>query len=409
MANLIRDDRSPDSCNGAPHTWESRPDISRHELTRPGDLYVALMRRHRRLSRILMRPWAHWRHKSAIRAFTPAHRSGSLKVHSQVLLGDRDIVVSGFYMIDKNGRLPRAWAAKIPLQPPLNENSTSALHNGASDNVAAIYNQAGDDYVAYADGDPTRLFAFDGIHAYADRCVWALLEKELADLRASGASSVSLLDAGCGPGTWLRRLVTHARALGFTEITARGFDIAQAQIKRARMLARNLSSLAGVKLRFDVADLASPLPENDASIDITLCLYSVLSHLPVAGLADIAAEFARVTSGCFIATVRPIGSMPTAFVHSVETARQLKQDHARDRCQVELCDGRRIALNFHLFTASELTSYFASRFDIEDVRGLDLFHSRFAPDTRWNPECLGIDGQLSDELTRLEQAYATNP
>ena len=103
--------------------------------------------------------------------------------------------------------------------------SALALHEGEAANVAAIYNQAGDDYLAYADGDPTQPFAFDGMHAYADRRIWTLLETKLADLRASGASSVSLLDAGCGPGTWLRRLVVRARALGFTSITARGFDI----------------------------------------------------------------------------------------------------------------------------------------------------------------------------------------
>lgn len=302
-------------------------------------------------------------------------------------------------------RPQRSWSPRAPQQRP----QTETTHNGASDNVAAIYNQAGDDYIAYADGDPTQLFAFNGFHAYADRRVWALLETKLAELRASGASSVRFLDAGCGPGTWLRRLVTHARALGFTEITARGFDIAQAQIKRARVLARNLSSLPGVNFTFEVADLLSPLPEANTSVDITLCLYSVLSHLPAAGLSDIAEEIARVTSGYFITIVRPIGSMPTAFVHSVETARQLNLDHARDKCEVELSDGQRIAVNFHLFSASELTSYFADHFEIEDVRGLDLFHSRFAPNARWNPECLRTDGQLSGELARLEEAYATNP
>jgi SAM-dependent methyltransferase len=110
-------------------------------------------------------------------------------------------------------------------------NSTLSHRVGYDKNVADIYNQAADDYIAYADGDPTRPFAFDGMHAYADRCVWALLEKKLAELRASGESAVSFLDAGCGPGTWLRRLVIRASALGFTSITARGFDIAEAQIK----------------------------------------------------------------------------------------------------------------------------------------------------------------------------------
>ena len=279
----------------------------------------------------------------------------------------------------------------------------------AADNVAAVYNQAGDDYVAYADGDPTQLFAFEGLHAYADRRVWALLEAKLTALRASGATSVSLLDAGCGPGTWLRRMVTHARALGFTSITARGFDIAQAQIQRARLLARNLSGLPGVSFTFDVADLTGRLPEADNSVDITLCLYSVLSHLPVASLPGVAAEIARVTSGHFITTVRPVGSTPTGFVDSIEKVRRLKQDQARGRCEIEFGDGRRSAFDFHLFTAAELRGCFADHFAIEDLRGLDLFHTRFTPDPRWNPPSMRDDRRLGDELAELERDYATSP
>jgi SAM-dependent methyltransferase len=300
-------------------------------------------------------------------------------------------------MPDHSRSPARAWAFNTPPQ------------NGATVRIANVYNQAGDNYAAYADGDPTQLFAFDGLHAYADRQVWALLETKLADLRASGASSVSLLDAGCGPGTWLRRLVTRAHALGFTNITARGFDIAQAQINRARLLARNLATLPGVNLTFDVADFGGRLPEADASVDITLCLYSVLGHLPVASLTGIADEVARVTSGYFFTTARSIGSMPTAFVESIEKVRRLKQDHVRNKCDIELTDGRHIALDFHLFTARELVSYFEDHFEIEGLRGLDLFHSRFAPDARWNPEDAQGDSHFADELARLEEAYATHP
>jgi SAM-dependent methyltransferase len=279
----------------------------------------------------------------------------------------------------------------------------------ATDMIAAVYNQAGDDYAAYADGDSAQLLAFDGLHAYADRQVWKLLETKLADLRASGASSISLLDAGCGPGTWLRRLVTRAHALGFTTITARGFDIAQAQINRARAQAWTFASLPGVTLTFDVAAFGGRLPEADASVDIALCLYSVLSHLPISSLNTIADEIARVTSGYFVTTVRPIGSPPTAFVEPVDKVRRLQRNHASDTCDIELCDGRRISLDFHLFAARELAGYFAAHFEIEDLRGLDLFHSRFAPDPRWSPEGLQPGSQLSDEFARLEQAYATDP
>ena len=309
-------------------------------------------------------------------------------------------------MVDQDSIPSRKWTTNLAVSDRAGH-SALAVDSETTDDVADIYNQAGDDYVSYADGDPSQPFAFDGMHAYADRCVWSVLETKLADLRASGASSVRFLDAGCGPGTWLRRLVIRAHALGFSSITARGFDIAQAQIQRARLTARDLSSLPGVNLTFDVADLTDRLPEPDASVDITLCLYSALSHLPVASLTDISSEIARVTSGYFVTTVRPIGSTPTAFVDSVENVRRLKHDHVRDRCEIDLSDGRRMAFGFHLFTAVELRNHFASFFDIEDLRGLDLFHGRFMPDPRWNPVRQPGDSQLADELERLEKAYAT--
>ena len=161
-----------------------------------------------------------------------------------------------------------------------------------------------------------------------------------------------------------------------------------------------------MNLTFDVADLTGELPEADASVDLTLCLYSVISHLPVASLPKIAAEVSRVTSGHFITTVRSVGSTPTISVGSIEKARQFKHDNSRDRCEIELHDGRHIVLSFHLFAASELRDYFADHFDIEDLRGLDLFHNRFAPDPRWNPASLVVDNQFCDELERLEETYA---
>ncbi|MBR0697374.1 class I SAM-dependent methyltransferase [Bradyrhizobium lablabi] len=307
-------------------------------------------------------------------------------------------------MVDQDSIPTRKWASGVTGSPGI-AHSVLARDDETPANVADIYNQAGDDYASYADGDPSQLFAFGGMHAYADRHVWAVLETKLADLRASGKRSVRFLDAGCGPGTWLRRLILRARALGFSSITARGFDIAEAQIQRARLTAA--ASLSEVNVTFDVADLADRLPEPDASVDITLCLYSALSHLPVERLTDISGEIARVTSGHFITTVRSIGSTPTAFVESLENVRRLKHDHTNDRCEIDLSDGRHMAFGFHLFTADELRNHFARNFDIEDLRGLDLFHGRFMPDARWNPS-QAAESQIADELDRLERAYATN-
>jgi hypothetical protein len=42
------------------------------------------------------------------------------------------------------------------------------------------------------------------------RRFWTLIEAKVTDLRATSASSTSILNAGFGLGTWLRRLVTRA-------------------------------------------------------------------------------------------------------------------------------------------------------------------------------------------------------
>ncbi|HKD20418.1 MAG TPA: class I SAM-dependent methyltransferase [Rhizomicrobium sp.] len=269
------------------------------------------------------------------------------------------------------------------------------------------YDQVGSAYAAYADGHSDRLLAFDGLHAYADKCVWAQLSAKLRTLRAQGATSVSILDAGCGPGTWLCRLVAQAHWLGFTDIRARGFDVAELQVAAARKKGRALARLPGVTLVFDVADLLEPLPEADASVDLTVCLYSVLSHLPREALPKVAAEFARVTRGHFITTVRAVGSTPTIFVDSLENARSFRQDHAHDRCTVELANGAHLDMPSHLYSARELASCFSPVFEIEDLSGLDLFHGRFTPDRRWNPAALSArDDAVEAALVRLEETYA---
>jgi SAM-dependent methyltransferase len=278
-----------------------------------------------------------------------------------------------------------------------------------AETVATVYNRAGQAYITYADGDPQSLFSFDGPHAYADRYLWSVLDAKLTALRATGATSIRLLDAGCGPGTWLRRLVTRAIALEFTHITARGFDVAATQIDAARQMARDLVQIPGVDLSYEVGDLTAPLPEADASVDLTLCLYSVLSHLPSDALPAVAVELARVTRGDFIATVRTIGSTPSIFVDSIEKARHFQYDPAQDLCRVELLDGSRFALRFHLFEAGELQRCFTPHFAIEDLRGLDLFHSRFAPDPRWNPDSLPGDRPCRAELAQLEDVYSHTP
>jgi SAM-dependent methyltransferase len=286
---------------------------------------------------------------------------------------------------------------------------SSAPFTSSEGSRVSAYDEAGEAYLAYADGDAKELFSFDGQYAYGDRRVWELLESLLISLIKSGQTHIKILDAGCGPGTWLRRVVMRARMLGYTSIEARGFDIAAGQVERARQLSANLASLPGVSLSFDVGDLTQPLPEADGSIDLCLCLYAVLNHLPIRAASRTLAEFARVTKGHFVATVRAAGSTPTIYIDSLERARDFSQDNRDDQCVVYLRDGKRVAFGSHLFTATEFRALIDDEFEVCDLCGLDLFHTRFAPDRRWNPPSAVADGRFDLELERLEEEYGRNP
>ena len=274
--------------------------------------------------------------------------------------------------------------------------------------TADAYDAVGAAYRNYADGENSHLFEFVGAYAFADREIWNRLEAELVRLRTAGRHAIRILDAGCGPGTWLLRLAARARDLGFTAIDGRGFDISREMIGLAD--ARK-SSLADphIGISFDVADIANALDdEDDGSYDLVLCLYGVLNHLPHEARIQAAAALTRVVEGGIFVSVRTVGSTPSIFVSGLDQASDFHQDNEHDRLEIDLIDGRHIGFNSHLFTAAELQKLFTPNLDIAEVVGLDLFHARFALDPRWNPQG-PADVATAEGLARLEHLCAHDP
>lgn len=281
------------------------------------------------------------------------------------------------------------------------ENTASSPESEAAD----AYDSVGERYRTYADGEGCELFDFSSRYSFADREIWQRIDATLVALRASGQTIVKVVDAGCGPGTWLLRVVLRARALGFQRIDAEGFDISSAMIDLARDGAR--SSTSGIpEARFTVCDIEQGLAAyRDAPADLVLCLYGVLNHLPAQRHEAVATQLARAATGSLLVTARTIGSMPSIFVAGVEDAIDFRRDHQRDRLCVALKDGRHIEFGMHLFSASELKSLFAQEGEIAELVGVDLFHGRFAPDARWNPSMMA-DRDFNDALVRLEHLCA---
>ena len=276
--------------------------------------------------------------------------------------------------------------------------------------IAKAYNQVGERYRRYADGSLSKLFAFDGRYAFSDRQTWAVIEDCLHRLRLSGARRLRLLDLGCGPGTWLRRTVTRARQMGFTDISARGIDLSDSQIRWARMLSDPLASAKWIKIVYDVGDIGDGLlQEGDASADLCLCLYGVLNHVPVQDLSRILKEVARVTSRNFVATIRGVGSMPTIYVDGVASAKSFQQNNSLGRLDIEFQNGSRASFESHLFSCDQIRAAAADFMEIEDLRGLDFFHARFATDPRWNPPRAACSESFLRELEALESRYSHDP
>lgn len=122
---------------------------------------------------------------------------------------------------------------------------------------------------------------------------------------------ISLVDIGCGPGTYTRRLAERHPGL-----RAIGIDRSPLQLRRARAGARNL----GVEnCRFEMGD-AMRLPLADSSVDAVLAsrLLMVLSD-PQRALAEIY-RVLRPGGRCFIAEPRPglRAALPTFALRLVD-------------------------------------------------------------------------------------------
>lgn len=276
-------------------------------------------------------------------------------------------------------------------------------------NVGADYDRAGERYRAYADGDVNRLYNFDSQYGFGDREIWGRIGLALHELRVRGVRQLSVVDLGCGPGTWLRRIIDRARQMGFTKITARGIDLAEAQVRRARILSHSLAAHSDVDLRFVVGDIRSHMPETDGSVDICLCLYGVINHLPAEDLPALFREVARVTSGHFFTTVRAIGSTPTVYVDGVKAAKTYHQDNVRGRLDIEFQDGSHTSFPSHLYSAAEIHALAAPALTIDDMIGLDLFHGRFANDPQWNPAEAAPNAEFLQALRTLESRFNHDP
>jgi SAM-dependent methyltransferase len=270
-----------------------------------------------------------------------------------------------------------------------------SLNASPEGQTASAYNYVGNDYGSYADGEGDKLnpepAAAAHRFAHADTIVWQAVRNALDELRKSGASEVRVLDAGCGPGIWTRRIADYANHMGLAA-TVVGFDISTTQLEIARKETERY--LAGFPkgpkptLEFQERDLSEPLPWAAGSFQLVLCNYTVLNHLIERRLPAAIAELCRVSTGRVIATLRAVGSAPSACIIGMEHVRHYRHDSARGHLALTLDDGSQHRLPMKMYSAQALEAMFLPHADLVDLRAIDLFVNRFAADENWTSSLL---------------------
>ena len=221
----------------------------------------------------------------------------------------------------------------------------------------------------------------------------------------TGVSTVRVLDAGCGPGTWIRRIAAYAHRQGI-DVEAIGVDISEGQLEIARSRAESFKARhpnARWKLEFLTHDLADPLPWPDGHFHMVVCNYVVLNHLPKSALARVVKELCRVATCRVIATVRALAGPPTGCIIGTEQVREYHQDCGRGELKLVLKDGTEHLLTFNIYSAETLRALFSPHATVVDLRAIDLFLTRFAPDANWTGNLVNCLTGRQEVIRKLQE------
>jgi ubiquinone/menaquinone biosynthesis C-methylase UbiE len=278
--------------------------------------------------------------------------------------------------------------------------------------IADAYDHAGEQYVTYADGIESADAASNRDRfAHADDIVWKTIRGEIDALRRSGITCLRVLDAGCGPGTWLRRVAGYATSVGL-ELDAVGFDISTGLLDIAQRQTARSDIKGRWKISFIEHNLVHSLPWRDRHFHIVLSNYVVLNHLPKSVLPRAIDELCRVSSHRVIASVRALASPPTGCIIGTEQVREYHQDCERAELMVLLKDGTKHRLTFNMFSAENLREMFSLHATVIDLRAVDLFATRFAPDEHWTASAMkDLRGrsEVLRELKDVEEKLCRQP
>lgn len=235
-------------------------------------------------------------------------------------------------------------------------------HLAARTSVRHLYKKG--EYIRYADGDITNnLFRFTEMLMpwdYNDKVTWDILCKHIGQNNAK-----KIVDVGCGPGTWAFRI-----AQKFPSVRVTGFDVSEELVEEAKELQRGTFPNLADRVTFYVGD-ACNIHAADQSYDMSLCLHSVLNHIPEYGEA--VRELRRV-SRSNISSMHAIYGPPTFITIPPEDV--LEWGRKDNWMVIKTRAGEEHSIYFALLTSTDIHDLFSRYFRVRDMLGIDILATK---------------------------------
>lgn len=297
----------------------------------------------------------------------------------------------------------------------------------ANDGVKHFYDSFSNSYTQYANGTSAlsellELNESDVSHAFSwgDVQTWQSIEQSLDLLinqreQSGEPHPIKVVDIGCGDGTWALRIAHHCFSRK-VPVSITCLDLSPAMLDSARAHFEQFFAQCqpdDMCVTYALCDLATGLPEpiKRDKFDITLCLHTVLNHLPATCLNFAIAELVAATRGFLFFSVKPPFSRPTFYAAPMSDIlhfdRRNEHLYALDR------SGSFHILRSNLISHQQLQDALAPLAVATQFIGLDVLVSRLTPDPRWvgddpTAKLLPIEDLLSLEARTASDARYLN-
>lgn len=293
----------------------------------------------------------------------------------------------------------------------------------STQSVSDFYSRFSASYTQYANGTSTleeiidlKACKADHPFSWSDLQTWQALQESIDAIilekeKSGEPRALQLLDVGCGDGMWAIRIANYCLQQDIA-IDVECLDLSTDMLLQAENMfsayIKARKGTAALSVTYAQCDLTKGLAHSlrHTTYDLTLCLHTVLNHVPSEHLAFCIAELIEYSSGFLYFSVKPPFSRPTFYAAPMsEILHYERRDehlYALDR------KGHFHVVRSNLISCKQLDELLSRHPVSYDFVALDVLISRFLPDPRWLGDEKHTNSLPMDDLLALEARTGLN-